>query len=76
MITGLYDLFAAILVSCILTMLLSPLMIWFAARINLIDRPGSALHKRHRSATPMTGGLVILFAGGISVILLRIAASN
>jgi UDP-GlcNAc:undecaprenyl-phosphate GlcNAc-1-phosphate transferase len=76
MITGLYDLFAAILVACVLTMLLSPIMIWLAGRINLIDRPGSALHKRHHSATPMTGGLVILFAGGISVILLRIAASN
>lgn len=76
MITGLYDLFAAILISCVLTILLSPLMIWLAAKINLIDRPGSATHKRHSSATPMTGGLVILFAGGIAVLLLRIASSN
>jgi UDP-GlcNAc:undecaprenyl-phosphate GlcNAc-1-phosphate transferase len=50
-------------------------MIWVARRLDLIDRPGSAEHKRHHLATPTAGGLVILVAGGISVAMLPIELS-
>ena len=35
--------------------------IWIAPYINLMDMPGSAVHKIHHKPTPLTGGIVLLF---------------
>lgn len=72
MITGLFALFQSILVSSLLALLLSPGLIITARRFGLMDQPGSAHHKLHKSATPMAGGLVILLSGFLAIMLLPI----
>jgi UDP-GlcNAc:undecaprenyl-phosphate GlcNAc-1-phosphate transferase len=59
MITNLTELFQDILITLILTISISPMMIWVSKRVGLVDRPGSALHKTHSTVTPLAGGLVM-----------------
>jgi len=64
MITNLTELFEYILAALILTISISPIMIWVSRKVGLIDRPGSAVHKVHSVDTPVAGGLVIGFVLG------------
>jgi UDP-GlcNAc:undecaprenyl-phosphate GlcNAc-1-phosphate transferase len=75
MITGLSVLFESILLSSLLALVLSPAMVWLAGKLKLVDKPGSAEHKLHQSATPMAGGLVLLAAGSISIAILPVRYS-
>ena len=52
--------FLILLSSIILSVLLSWISIKIAPRIGLMDIPGSAKHKKHRLAIPLTGGIVLL----------------
>jgi UDP-GlcNAc:undecaprenyl-phosphate/decaprenyl-phosphate GlcNAc-1-phosphate transferase len=40
--------------------LVSPFVIWFSKKINLIAIPGKHLHHIHKRATPLSGGMIIL----------------
>ena len=76
MIIDLSLLFWAILVSATLALILSPGMIWLSNKLGLVDKPGSALHKMHQVDTPMAGGLVILFGGGLTLLVLPLQYSS
>jgi UDP-GlcNAc:undecaprenyl-phosphate GlcNAc-1-phosphate transferase len=52
--------FPTILGTVIISWLISPIAIWIASRIGLIDHPGTSQHKLHDRPTPMAGGLVII----------------
>jgi len=56
------DIFLVILLSLLTTFACIPLAIWLARRLNLIDYPGTAPHKRHARPTPMAGGIVLILA--------------
>jgi UDP-GlcNAc:undecaprenyl-phosphate GlcNAc-1-phosphate transferase len=71
MIVGFEDLFRTILISAMLALALSPILIRVSAWLGLIDRPGSARHKVHSTATPTAGGLVFMFSFGICLLLLH-----
>jgi len=61
-VTQLADLFPMILVASVCALVCSPLARRFAARLGLVDVPGSAPHKTHRDPTAQTGGLVLIAA--------------
>ena len=69
MITNLAELFQTILIALIMTLSLSPVMIWASKRYGLVDRPGSAEHKQHAAATPVAGGLVFGVALGAGILI-------
>jgi UDP-GlcNAc:undecaprenyl-phosphate GlcNAc-1-phosphate transferase len=56
------EIFQAILISLFVTLFCVPLGIWLARRVDLIDYPGAAPHKHHRSPTPMAGGIILVMA--------------
>jgi len=47
------------LVSALAALLISPLGIWLAQKLGLIDYPKTETHKQHRKPTPMAGGLIL-----------------
>ncbi|MBI3162904.1 MAG: undecaprenyl/decaprenyl-phosphate alpha-N-acetylglucosaminyl 1-phosphate transferase [Chloroflexi bacterium] len=49
----------AVLLSVVISVAITPLCIWLAWRVNLIDRPGSEAHKIHKLPMPLAGGLII-----------------
>ena len=55
----LVDLFKAILGGIIVAVASSPLAIWGAKRMGLMDIPGSAAHKQHLRPTPLAGGIAL-----------------
>jgi UDP-GlcNAc:undecaprenyl-phosphate GlcNAc-1-phosphate transferase len=52
--------FQTLLASLIISMLAAVISIWFARRIHLIDRPGSAPHKQHEKPVPLAGGIALM----------------
>jgi UDP-GlcNAc:undecaprenyl-phosphate GlcNAc-1-phosphate transferase len=62
--TGHYPLFvfSNILIGLILSLVLGQAAIWFARRVDLMDRPGALPHKQHKNPTPLAGGLTIVIA--------------
>lgn len=50
------------LIISIISIMANYIGIWIARRIDLIDYPGSALHKGHETPTPLSGGLAIVLA--------------
>ena len=56
----LVDLFKATLGGLIVAVVLSPLAIWLAKRMGLLDIPGSQAHKQHLRPTPLAGGIVLI----------------
>jgi UDP-GlcNAc:undecaprenyl-phosphate GlcNAc-1-phosphate transferase len=56
MITEYLIIFASVIIISILSNIIS---IWIAKKLNLIDYPGSAIHKDHKIPTPMSGGISI-----------------
>jgi UDP-GlcNAc:undecaprenyl-phosphate/decaprenyl-phosphate GlcNAc-1-phosphate transferase len=63
----LVDLFKAGLGGIIVAVALSPLAIWFAKRMGLLDIPGSVAHKKHMRPTPIAGGIVLLLSVAVLV---------
>ena len=45
----------------VITLVVSPLFIWFNRRLSIMDIPGREPHKQHTSPTPIAGGQVLLF---------------
>ena len=76
MVTNLSNVFIVILTATISAIVVGPLMIRLARRINLVDIPGAATHKRHQVETPIAGGLVILVSLMITLGILRVQLSN
>lgn len=60
-----------ILVAMVGALLAAPLLTRLALRLDLVDVPGSAPHKRHSSPTPMVGGPILALAIGIGYLVLR-----
>jgi UDP-GlcNAc:undecaprenyl-phosphate/decaprenyl-phosphate GlcNAc-1-phosphate transferase len=58
--------FLYILLAIITSILLSPLLIYLAKRVNLVDIPGRSAHKLHSQPTPLAGGTVMM----VSLVLL------
>jgi UDP-GlcNAc:undecaprenyl-phosphate GlcNAc-1-phosphate transferase len=58
----LVDLFKAGLGGIIIAAAMSPLAIWIAKRMGLMDIPGSAAHKKHLRPTPLAGGIVLVLS--------------
>jgi UDP-GlcNAc:undecaprenyl-phosphate/decaprenyl-phosphate GlcNAc-1-phosphate transferase len=58
----LVDLFKAGLGGIIVAVALSPLAIWIAKRMGLLDIPGSAAHKQHLRPTPLAGGIALVLS--------------
>ena len=58
----LVDLFKAVLGGIIVTTALTPLAIWTAKRMGLIDVPGSSPHKQHLRPTPLAGGIALVLS--------------
>jgi UDP-GlcNAc:undecaprenyl-phosphate GlcNAc-1-phosphate transferase len=71
MITQLSDLFPMILVASVCSLGLSPLARRLGSRLGLVDLPGSAPHKTHNVATPVTGGLVVTVSLWLSYVLIH-----
>ena len=65
--TGIWwEYLAIFLASAVLCMVLSPLAIAVALRVGMLDRPGA--HKSHRSPVPYLGGVAIVVAFSVSVL--------
>jgi UDP-GlcNAc:undecaprenyl-phosphate/decaprenyl-phosphate GlcNAc-1-phosphate transferase len=58
--------FLYVLLAITISILLSPLLIFLAKRVNLVDIPGKSAHKIHTHPTPLAGGTVIM----VSLVLL------
>jgi UDP-GlcNAc:undecaprenyl-phosphate GlcNAc-1-phosphate transferase len=58
----LVNLFKAGLGGIIVAVALSPLAIWIAKRMGLLDIPGSAAHKQHLRPTPLAGGIALVLS--------------
>jgi UDP-GlcNAc:undecaprenyl-phosphate/decaprenyl-phosphate GlcNAc-1-phosphate transferase len=58
----LVDLFKASFGGIIVAVLLSPLAIWIAKKIGLLDIPGSQAHKQHARPTPLAGGIALILS--------------
>ncbi|HVM70705.1 MAG TPA: MraY family glycosyltransferase [Anaerolineales bacterium] len=58
----LVDLFKASLAGLICALALSPLAIWIAKRVGLMDIPGSQAHKHHLKPTPLAGGIILVLS--------------
>ena len=58
----LVDLFKASLGGILAAAVLSPLAIWIARRMGLLDIPGSAAHKQHMQTTPLAGGIALVLS--------------
>lgn len=58
----LVDLFKASLAGIIVAVALSPMAIWIAKRVGLMDIPGSAAHKKHLKPMPLAGGIVLVLS--------------
>lgn len=58
----LVDLFKASLGGLIVAVVLSPLAIWIAKKIGLMDIPGSQAHKQHARPTPLAGGIALILS--------------
>jgi len=56
----LYELAIEVSASAILALIAGPVAIILAKRMDAIDVPGSAAHKKHAAPTPLAGGLVLL----------------
>lgn len=56
------EIFKAVLISLIATVVCVPPGIWLARRVDLIDYPGAAPHKNHSNPTPMAGGVILVLA--------------
>ncbi|HSQ26907.1 MAG TPA: MraY family glycosyltransferase [Anaerolineales bacterium] len=52
--------FRNVLLALVITLLLGWISIPLARRFGLMDFPGSAPHKKHETATPLAGGVVLL----------------
>jgi UDP-GlcNAc:undecaprenyl-phosphate/decaprenyl-phosphate GlcNAc-1-phosphate transferase len=51
--------FIFIFLALVLSVFIGPLAITLARRLGAVDMPGSAMHKKHDSPTPLAGGLVL-----------------
>jgi UDP-GlcNAc:undecaprenyl-phosphate GlcNAc-1-phosphate transferase len=67
----LVNLFEASLGGVIVAIALSPLVIWIAKRIGLLDIPGSAVHKQHTQPTPLAGGIVLALSAVVLLTVFR-----
>ncbi len=54
--------FQTILIALIVTIACVPIGISISRKTNLIDYPGSALHKHHNRPIPMAGGIILISA--------------
>lgn len=61
--------FSPLVVSVILSIVLGLPAILLAKQLNLLDIPGSAPHKTHARATPLAGGILILFTFSVMILL-------
>ncbi len=52
--------FQTLLAALLISMLAAVVSTWFARRIQLIDRPGSAPHKLHAKPVPLAGGIALI----------------
>ena len=68
---ALSDLFPMVLLACVGALGVSPLAARAAARLGLIDLPGSAPHKTHPAATPLVGGPVLAIAVAVAYLVVR-----
>ena len=76
MVTNLSNVFIVILTATISAIVVGPMMIRLAQRIQLVDIPGTATHKKHQVETPIAGGFVILVSLMITLGILRLQLSN
>ena len=76
MVTNLSNVFIVILTASISAIFTGPMMIRLARRVQLVDMPGAATHKKHQVETPIAGGLVILVSLMITLGILRLQLSN
>lgn len=76
MVSELSGLFPLILVGCVAALATSPLASRIAARLGLMDVPGSAPHKTHTSATPLAGGMVLAISIAITYLILAPPLDN
>lgn len=64
-------LFTPLVVSILLSIGLGIPAIMLAQRLKLLDIPGSAPHKKHSRSMPLAGGILLVSAFGITMILFR-----
>ena len=60
--------FGSLLIASTLSLAVGPLAISLAKKLGAIDLPGSAVHKKHNTPTPLAGGLVIFITLPILII--------
>ena len=63
----LVDLFKASLGGIIVAVAFSPLAIWIAKRMGLLDIPGSQAHKQHLRPMPLAGGITLILGMAVLV---------
>jgi UDP-GlcNAc:undecaprenyl-phosphate GlcNAc-1-phosphate transferase len=54
------NIFQTLLAALLISLVAAPISTWFARRVHLMDRPGSAPHKRHDKPVPLAGGIALL----------------
>jgi len=69
----LVDLFKASLGGIIVAVVLSPLAVWIAKRVGLLDIPGSQAHKQHSRPTPLAGGIALVLSMVVLVPIFHLA---
>lgn len=68
---GLAELFPLMLAGVLCALGLGPVVVQAAARLNLVDIPGSAPHKRHARVTPLAGGPILAVSVGLTYAVLQ-----
>ncbi len=63
----LVDLFKASLGGIVVAVAFSPLAIWIAKRMGLLDIPGSQAHKQHLRPMPLAGGITLILGMAVLV---------
>lgn len=70
MVSELSGLFPLILIASVTALATAPLATRLAAKLGLMDVPGSAPHKTHPSATPLVGGIVLAVSVAVAYLIL------
>ena len=65
------NLFFSLVTSILVSLILGYPAIRLAQRLNIIDIPASAPHKTHARPTPLAGGILIVFAFMLAILLFR-----
>ena len=75
-IESIYDLVLLIISSFLVSLVITPVSIWLAKKLDIINYPGKSAHHIQKQPTPQAGGLAILFSLVIIILVFRLWANT